>query len=293
MLKIRHWSLTAAALAVVAAYGQDASGTPSQTVAGQPRYSLFHPTPGGQLREMRTDRPDQTESPFTLDAGHLQLEMDLVYAEFVRADGGTGEKSTTWGVVPFNLKLGLLDHVDLQVIADPYGHSRTEDLSSRTVDTASGSGDVQTRLKVNFWGNDGGRTAFGLLPFVKWPLPRSARRNGKTEGGIILPFSMDLGRGWSLGAMTEFDFVVDEAGQRRTEFVNSVTVGHSLTSRMGVYGEFYAVTSRSGDIPWLGQVDGGWTYALTPNLQLDAGCNFGVTRSAPDFQPFVGISFRR
>jgi hypothetical protein len=29
------------------------------------------------LRELSTDRPDKTERPFTVDAGHFQLEMDL------------------------------------------------------------------------------------------------------------------------------------------------------------------------------------------------------------------------
>lgn len=28
------------------------------------------------------------------------------------------------------------------------------------------------------------------------------------------------------------------------------------------------------------------------NLQLDLGCNFGVTEAAPDYSPFVGFSAR-
>ena len=41
-----------------------------------------------------------------------------------------------------------------------------------------------------------------------------------------------------------------------------------------------------------GQVDVGFTYGLDENTQLDFGCNFGVTKSAPDFSPFIGISLR-
>ena len=41
-----------------------------------------------------------------------------------------------------------------------------------------------------------------------------------------------------------------------------------------------------------GQLDAGLTYALNENCQLDLGCNFGITRSAPDYQPFVGVSRR-
>jgi hypothetical protein len=38
-------------------------------------YTLFRPTPEALLRELTSDRPDKTESPITVDAGHFQLEM--------------------------------------------------------------------------------------------------------------------------------------------------------------------------------------------------------------------------
>jgi hypothetical protein len=50
--------------------------------------------------------------------------------------------------------------------------------------------------------------------------------------------------------------------------------------------------SAAGDFDWVGQVGGGLTYALNANLRLDLGCNFGVTDSAPDFNPFVGLTWR-
>ena len=37
-------------------------------------YSFFNRTPETQLRELVTDRPDLTESPYTVDAGWWQLE---------------------------------------------------------------------------------------------------------------------------------------------------------------------------------------------------------------------------
>ena len=40
-------------------------------------YNLFNPTPDKYMREMSPDRPDKTDSPFTVDAGHFQLEMDF------------------------------------------------------------------------------------------------------------------------------------------------------------------------------------------------------------------------
>jgi hypothetical protein len=42
------------------------------------QYNLFSPTPRALMRDMSTDRPDKTESPYTVDAGHFQFEADLV-----------------------------------------------------------------------------------------------------------------------------------------------------------------------------------------------------------------------
>ena len=46
--------------------------------ADKSQYWLFNPTPDSLLREMTTDRPDLTESPFTVDAGHVQFETTIV-----------------------------------------------------------------------------------------------------------------------------------------------------------------------------------------------------------------------
>lgn len=273
--------------------GEAARDATRASQADKGSYNLFNPTPRALRREMRTDRPDQTESPYTVDAGHFQVEMDLVHATFDHDQSGGGDVRTeVWGVAPLNLKAGLLNPVDLQFMLAPYVHSRVEDRVAGTLDQASGFGDLQTRLKLNLWGNDRGDTALAIMPSVKWPLSPSGLRHGKTEPGVIVPFGWGFAKGWCLGAMTEVDFVHDGAGGYDPEFVNSVTVGRDLTDRLAMYVEFFTVVSSAPGFKWQGQVDLGWTYALDDNTQLDLGCNLGVTRSAPDFNPFVGLSFR-
>src|SRR5262249_21376096 len=41
-------------------------------------FNIFNPTPKEFLRTMDTDGPGSTESPYTVDAGHFQVEMTLV-----------------------------------------------------------------------------------------------------------------------------------------------------------------------------------------------------------------------
>ena len=279
-------SMVMSCLALVAAES-------SEPVLDKSRYNLFRPTPRESMREMSTDRPDQTESAYTVDAGHFQMEMDFVNAVFDRDRSGGGDvRTTVLGVAPLNLKVGLLNNVDVQFMLDSYVQSRVEDRVAGTVNNASGFGDLQTRLKINLWGNDGGKTALAIMPFVKWPLSASSLRNGKTEGGVIVPLAVELPRGWSMGLMTEFDFVRNNEAGYDTDFVNSITFSHDIVGDLGGYVEFFSVVGTAADSEWQGQADVGFTYALNNNTQLDFGCNFGVTKSAPDFNPFVGLSLR-
>ena len=39
-------------------------------------------------------------------------------------------------------------------------------------------------------------------------------------------------------------------------------------------------------------IDTGLLLAITSDVQLDCGVNFGITRRATDFNPFVGLSVR-
>ena len=252
------------------------------------RYNLFHPTPEDQMREMSTDRPDQTESAYTVDAGHFQVEMDLVSAVFDRH----GEVQTRgWGT-SLNLKAGLLNNVDIQFVLEPYVTIRQKDLQTDAAGTISGFGEFQTRVKVNLWGNDGGKTAMAIMPFIKWPLAESDLRNGKTEGGIILPWAVELPAQWGLGGIVEFDFVSDGGGGRDTEYFNTIALSRDIVGDLGAYVEFAALLTPGNGESWQGQVDLGFTYALNKNTQFDFGCNFGVTEAAPDFNPFIGFSWR-
>src|SRR4051812_28444772 len=173
-------------------------------------FNLFHPTPGSLLREFTTDRPDQTESPYTVDAGHFQLEMDILnygYDRYTPLRDNTRFEHVSIGTL--NLKVGLLNNVDLQLGIDSYTSIRAHDRATGAVETHRGFGDIVPRVKVNLWGNDGGPTAGGLIPFVKLPTNQGALGSKAVEGGVILPFAMTLPLDFGLGMMTEFDAARD------------------------------------------------------------------------------------
>jgi hypothetical protein len=161
-------------------------------------YNLFNPCLDGLMRDLSPDRPDLTESPFTVDAGHYQLEMDFANFTYDKTDGKT---TKAWDVGDFNFKAGLLNNVDVQFVYDNYLNVQTKENSGKST-TQSGFGDFITRLKINLWGDDGGKTAFALLPFVKFPTSTDNLGNNAVEGGVIFPLAVSLPHDFDLSLET-------------------------------------------------------------------------------------------
>src|SRR5882762_3507586 len=126
--------------------------------------TLLDPTPRSLTRNFNTDRPDVTESPYTVDAGHVQAEFTLVEYTY---DHGYGERTNGFSVLQANRKIGLLNNLDLQLVLNPYRNILTfgPSLSHRD----SGFGDAELRVKLNLWGNDGEKTSSRVMPFVPFP----------------------------------------------------------------------------------------------------------------------------
>jgi hypothetical protein len=256
-------------------------------VSGESKSSLLKPVPDSQLRDMSTDRPDKTESPYTVDAGRMQIETDLVVFTHDRSAGIT---MNTLDLMPFNVKLGVTNTTDLQVVYGAF--SRVHTSGGGPTDAEYGFGDLVVRVKHNLWGNDGGRTAFAVMPFVKIPTGTLATLGDDVEGGLIVPLAVDIGHGFGLGLMTEIDFLKTESGSYEPAFVNSATVSVDLTDRLGLYAEVFVERTTEAGAETIVTLDGGLTYAVTRNLQLDAGANVGVTEAADDLSVFIGMSQR-
>ncbi len=96
------------------------------TNAGKPAvdksvFNLFNPTPTEHLRAMDRDGPGSTESPYTVDAGHFQVEMTLLaYTHDRESFAGMTQRFEEWEIASMNLKLGLLNQLDAQLVLEPY-----------------------------------------------------------------------------------------------------------------------------------------------------------------------------
>jgi hypothetical protein len=281
-------AMTAPTVSAVGAEA-DPSASPDKS-----EYTLFHPTPRDRMREMSTDRPDKTESAFTVDAGHFQIEADILSYSYDRYNSAyTDTHVETVRIAPMNLKVGLCNSVDLQLVIETYTSIRVHDFATGVVQKNRGFGDITPRLKWNIWGNDGGATALALMPFVKLPTNQDDLGNNSVEGGVIVPFAAQLPYDWDVGLMTVFGYNRDSVGSgHHAEFIHTITFGHDIVDKLAGYVEFFSLVSAETGSDWVGTVDIGFTYALSDDIQLDGGVNIGITRSAEDINPFLGISWR-
>lgn len=243
------------------------------------------PTTDKPLRDLAADRPDTTESPITVDKGHFQLET--AFFGYTR-DKNDNTDVRTYAVAESNIKYGLLDNMDLQVVLTPWLEEETE--TATTDETVNDFGDIEVRLKYNIYGNDGGDTALGLMPFVKIPTQTEVS-NDRWEGGLILPGSWDVADTWGLGAQLQLDRIYeDDSGDMEWEFSHTVVAGFEVFDRVGTYVEYVGIASEGGDYNVL--ASGGATYDLKEYVRLDVGTMVGLTDDAEDFSIFTGITWK-
>jgi hypothetical protein len=253
------------------------------------RYTLFNPTPRDLWRPMETDRPDITESARTVDAGVFQLETGIVlYGNDRRTSDGVD--ADTVNVLQLNLRTGILNNVEIDLLLTAFAWERTDPPGGPS-STSSGFPDVVLRSKINLWGNDEGTTALAVVPTLIIPTGGEVG-SSRVGGGVLVPFTWDFAEGWSFGAQVDIEAVHDKASDDYDLFfLQTLALGFDITDRLGGYTE-YVGTAWSDGRDYEASFSGGVTYALSDDLQLDAGVLIGLTRAAEDFAVFTGLSVR-
>jgi hypothetical protein len=232
---------------------------------------------------MVTDRPGQTNGPYTVAPGHLQIETGVI--DYTYSHAGRLSRVDAFGGSEF--RVGLVPEGEFDVVVSPFSWQRQDSL------VTSGFGDIAIQGKWTIWTDASGSSGFGLIPFVSF---NTAQRNlgaGATQGGITLPLQLSLPADFSLGFMPGISAAPDASGSGyHPQIAASISLSRTLVGNLSAFGEFATNIDPSHGSQWVGTVDFGLIYLLTNDLQLDLGMNVGVTRAAPDLAPFLGLSVR-
>jgi Putative MetA-pathway of phenol degradation len=259
----------------------------SQAESEVNNYHLFYPVPESLIRDFDTDRPDKTNSPHTLDAGHFQIEIG--FASYTYDNNSRSSlDSFIWG--DSTLRCGLLSFMELQLEIPTYIDNKNTNSGITT--RSRGMGDLTATLKTNFWGNTEGKTSAGMSYFMKIPTANKQIGNGKTEGGIIFLSGYKLPMNFDLGINNGIAMSANDDKTYRADIFNSISVSHQLIGPFSAYLEFFCSVPTKNSNQWIGTVDTGLLLMLGKNLQLDVGVNNAVTSAASNLQIFCGTSYR-
>jgi hypothetical protein len=183
--------------------------------------------------------------------------------------------------------------MDVQIFPQLYVNGRTSGPAFGKAVEEGGFGDTTVRLKVNLVGNDGGKFVLALIGSVKAPTNTVGFLNNKWEPGFGVPINYSLPAGFTLFAQTRVDVLDDPInGGMRVQWQNPIGVSRTIVGNLSGYAEFYNAVSSKHGYPWVGTIDIGLIYQVTPNFSVDVNSFFGVTKSAPDYNVFVGFARR-
>lgn len=239
-----------------------------------------------KVRPLSTDRPDQTEGAYTVPKGWFQIESGL-FSHSSRLN--TEERTEITNYAEVNLKYGLRDDLDLQAIWVPHVRHRHKDAAGEVINEAGGHGDLFIRAKWNLVGNDDGAYALALMPWVKAPVATPTLGNDMWEYGLGINQALELGGGFSIGSSVFLNQAVNIDNDHYFEPTASAVLGWAATERLGLYVEIFSAWRMDEERYWQTSLDGGVTYLLTENFQLDAGVNW-FFRGEDSVNPFVGFS---
>lgn len=221
--------------------------------------------------ELISDRPDATESAATIPARCWQLEGGATWDE-------TGEnESLTWGELlarygvgeRWELRFGVPSYVDPDI--GPAGFE-----------------DASLGVKVVLARRDPDRPRrpeAALLADATLPTGETGLREPHVQPGALLALA------WPLGTRTELATNVGAAyasveGESFGVALASVAVGRELTERLGGYVELFGVSRDEPGGSARTFFDGGFTWAVTADLQLDLRA--GVELGSDDDTRFFG-----
>ena len=250
------------------------------------------PVPRNRLRELRPDRPGITESPFTVDAGHAQLEVDAVRLYNIPATD-TDPAERVWQASDALLKLGISRKTDVQVELPLYTAHGQRPAPGEHMAYQRGIGDMVVRLKHNFLGDDQkGPIAMAAVGYVRLPTAPAGVGNERAEYGLILPVNIELPDKFNLDMQlkSELSYDPDEA-QRFVRLIPSVALDHEFTDHLALLAEavFPWDTEQRR---WQTQLNLAPIISLNDNFQFDFGTHLALNHLT-NREYFVGFTVRR
>ncbi len=243
--------------------------------------------------EMVTDRPDQTESANIVSPGYMQIETGFVYSsdtysinmgDITDPERMIDAEFTALSIATTLVRIGITDFAEFRA-ASAYSLYNQETGPHTT--ESRGIEPVVLGMKARISGRKS-LIQSAVIINVTTPAGYEDFTPEYLQPEIILAFAKDITEnisiGWNTGAAWNNSF-----NPAIPEYIYSIALGIGITENIGGFIEWYGRTPE--DYFAQHQLDGGLTYSILPNLQLDVSGGAAATEDSPDWFVNAGLSW--
>jgi Putative MetA-pathway of phenol degradation len=235
---------------------------------------IVHVSKAQTTKDIETDRPDQTETPYTVGKNKFQVEAGFSKTNI--------DKILFQNTLVSLLRFGLSEKFEwrAEIIRDSY--------TAYNKKVTAGLQPIEIGFKTNLLEENGLTPKTSLIAHIV--IPKAATNDFK--GQYFSPnfrFTMQH----SIGEKQSLSYNIGgEWGADDGKFTPLYTLatGYDFSKKIYGYIEFFGFfTGKNIDEH---SFDGGLAYLLKPNVQLDISAGFGISKFAPQNYWAIGLSFR-
>lgn len=236
-------------------------------------------------QDLVTDRPDQTESPVTVDPGFVQLEIGALFTH--------DDDVNTFEVPGTLLRIGIVERLELRIGWTGYV---SQDQEAEGLFDDSGIGDAELGVKVRLRDEKGRAPEMAVLVAASLPVGDDAFTSDRVDPSIRLAVAHTLterlGLGYNVGVAWASEPAVDGGTATLSSYLYTLSLAIGLSDRAGAFVELYGEVPGSAPGDPTHAFDGGFTFLLRRSVQLDVAGGVGLTDETDDWFVGVGLSAR-
>jgi len=234
------------------------------------------------------DRPDETESALSVGPGYVQFELGYSY---VQLDDRVEQHQA-----PVTLaRIGVVPGWEARLGFKGWRSRERADTAGGTAAT-TGVGPLLVGAKWQFKRGEGFSPDLALIGELTLPTAKANLGPERVDPSVKLAAGHELSdaivMGYNLGVRWLSEQSPDAPRLTRTQLLYSLVFGFALGRRAGVFGEAFGTLPLSEEGLSEHLLDGGLTYMLLHNLQLDVKAGIGLVDAADDWLFGAGVVWR-
>jgi Putative MetA-pathway of phenol degradation len=240
-----------------------------------------------------SDRPGQTTTPGIVPPCYPQVELGWTHTEDKDASGTRTKNDQFPNTL---LRFGVIPNAEVRVGYVGYNWQNTTPPKGSGT-RSSGSGDANLGVKYRFLEASGWLPESAFLAQLSLPVGAKDFSSDKADPSFLfaftnpindfLSFSYNLGAAWQTGQDSDTN-----QNHTLSNFNYTASLWFTLTEHLGAFVEAYGSIAMNPSNSPSNALDGGFTYLILENFQVDISGGKGISEAATDWYVGAGFTYR-